>query len=216
MLNGNIENEILDTNKEEALRQISEIKSHLVDKQTFFPYNYTAMYVWSVISVLMTFLMIPMYEVSVLQGTFVSFVLISFGFISEGFMTKKANQSYDIEDCTLRQQFIMKNFVMLSLFAIVMSAVLASYKLYVPMFLTWLFLISFGFFAIGFVLNIERFTKIAKFNVFSSILLLGIGYLNHTLVGSTHTYVYVVQIFMVLGLGVMPAMTAWQQKRDGC
>jgi len=36
--------------KEEALQQISEIKSHLIDKQSFFPYNYNACYIMGRVS----------------------------------------------------------------------------------------------------------------------------------------------------------------------
>jgi len=201
--------------KEEALRQINDIKNHLVDKQTFFPYNYKATYVWAMIAVLMTFTMIPLYEVSVLHGTAVSFVLITFGFVVEGVLTKKVNKSYDIEDCTLRQQFIMKNFVMVSLFLIAISAILASYKLYVPMFLTWLFLVSMGYFAVGFVLNIHRFTQMARFNMMASVVLLAIGFINESIEGVGSTYISVVQVFMVLGLTVMPAIIAWQQLKEG-
>jgi len=201
--------------KAEALRQINDIKNHLVDKQTFFPYNYKATYVWAMIAILMTFTMIPLYEMSVLHGTVVSFVLITFGFVVEGVLTKKVNQSYDIEDCTLRQQFIMKNFVMMSLFLIAISAILASYKLYVPMFLTWLFLVSMCFFAVGFVLNIQRFTQMARFNMLASVILLVIGFINNSIEGTNSSYIFVVQIFMVLGLTVMPAIIAWQQLKEG-
>ena len=75
--------------KAEALRQINEIKNHLVDKQTFFPYNYYATYVWAVIATILILIMIPMYEASILQGTVVSFILITIGFTTEGFLTKK-------------------------------------------------------------------------------------------------------------------------------
>ncbi len=200
--------------KAQALQQINDIKSHLVDKQTFFPYNYKATYVWAVIAIVLTFIMIPMYEASVLQGTVVTFVFITIGFVTEGIMTKKVNQSYDIEDCTHRQQFIMKNFVMLSLFGIVLSMVLAEVGLYVPIFLLWLFLCSVGYFSVGFVLNIKKFSQIARFNILSSTLLLAIGYFNHTLDGKS-SYILVVQIFVVLGLAVMPSIVAWQQIKAG-
>ena len=200
--------------KAQALQQINDIKSHLVDKQTFFPYNYKATYVWAVIAIILTFIMMPMYEASVLQGTVVTFVFITIGFVTEGIMTKKVNQSYDIEDCTHRQQFIMKNFVMLSLFGIVLSMVLAEVGLYVPIFLLWLFLCSVGYFSVGFVLNIKKFSQIARFNILSSTLLLAIGYFNHTLDGKS-SYILVVQIFVVLGLAVMPSIVAWQQIKAG-
>jgi hypothetical protein len=156
-----------------------------------------------------------MYEASVLQGTVVVFVLIAIGFMTEGFLTKKVNKSYDIEDCTLRQQFVMKSFFMVALFLIVFSAILASYKLYVAIYLSWLFLISLVYFAVGFVLNIKRFTQMSTFNMFVSILLLTIGLLNDVLVGTEHTYFRVIQIFMILGLTVMPAIIAWQQLKEG-
>ncbi|HFD13714.1 MAG TPA: hypothetical protein ENJ34_00260 [Epsilonproteobacteria bacterium] len=206
------ENEVC-TEKEEALRQINEIKNHLVDKQTFFPYNYNATFIWSAIAFVLTFSMVPMYERGVAEGTVFLFVFISVGFINEGFLTKRINESYDIQECTRRQQFIMKNFMMLSLFLIILSAVFASYKLYVPMFLSWLFLISLGYFAVGFVLNITRFTQMARFNIFASILLLSIGFLSDTLVGEV-TYLLIVKVFMVLGLVFMPAVVAWHQKSE--
>lgn len=201
--------------KTEALRQISEIKNHLVDKQTFFPYNYKAIYVWSLISFILTLSMVSICETSVLQGTVVAFVLITVGFVTEGMMTKKVNKSYDIEDCTRRQQFIVKSFFMVALFLIVLSAILASYKLYVPMYLSWLFLVSLVDFGVGFVLNIQRFAQMAMFNMFAAILLLAIGFVNETLVGVDHTYLGVTQIFLILGLSIMPAAIAWQQLKEG-
>ena len=200
--------------KAQALQQINDIKNHLVDKQTFFPYNYRATYVWAVIALVLTFIMIPMYEASVLQGTIVTFVFITIGFVTEGIMTKKVNQSYDIEDCTHRQQFIMKSFVMLSVFGIVLSMVLAQAGLYVPIFLLWLFLCSVGYFSVGFVLNIKKFSQMARFNILSSTLLLVIGYFIHALEGKS-SYLIVVQIFVVLGLAVMPSIVAWQQIKEG-
>ena len=200
--------------KAEALRQINEIKNHLVDKQTFFPYNFRATYIWAIIAILMTFTMVPLYKMSLFYGTAVSIVFITFGFIVEGILTKKVNQSYDIEDCTLRQQFIMKNFVMMSFFLITMSVILASYSLYIPIFLLWLFMISMGYFSIGFVLNIKYFSKMASFNMMASVVLLAIGFINHTIEGQS-SYMSIVQLFLVLGLAIMPAIIAWQQIKEG-
>ncbi|RUM74209.1 MAG: hypothetical protein DSZ12_05910 [Sulfurovum sp.] len=200
--------------KEEALRQISAIKNHLVDKQTFFPYNYYATYVWAIIAIILVSIMIPMYEASILQGTLVSIFLITTGFVLEGIMTKKVNQTYDIEECTRRQKFIVTSFIFLSLFLIAISAIFAAYQLYVPMFLTWLFMVSMGYFSVGFVLNIQRFSQMARFNMLASVVLLVIGYIDRTLEGTTGTYLSVVQIFVILGLSVMPAIVAWQQIKD--
>jgi hypothetical protein len=201
--------------KEEALRQINEIKSHLVDKQAFFPYNYYATYVWAFIALVMTFSMIPLYEHSILLGTVFAFLLISIGFATEGFLTKRVNKDYDIEDCTARQQFIMQTFMMLSFFVIAVSAILASYRLYVPMFLTWLFLVSLGYFSVGFVLNIHRFTQMARFNMMAAILLMAMAFLSNGVEGSESTFVSIVQILLVLGLTFMPSFIAWYQLKEG-
>lgn len=201
--------------KEEAIRQINDIKAHLIDKQTFFPYNYRATYVWSLISIILIFTTVPLYESNILKGTIVVSFLILVGFVTEMILTKKVNESYNIQECTLRQQFIMKSFLMVALFLIVFSAVLASYKLYVPIFFSWLFLISLVYYTVGFVLNIGRFTQMATFNMFASILLLAIGFINDALVGKTYDYLYVIQIFMVIGLAIMPAVVAWWQLKEG-
>ena len=200
--------------KDQVLEQLSAIKNHLVDKQIFFPYNYNATYVWSLIAFILAFSMVPMYETSVGYGTGVVFVLITIGFIAEGSMTKKINKSYDIEDCTVRQRFIMTNFMMISWFLIVMSAVLAMHKLYIPIYLSWLFIISLGYYAVGYVLNIRRFTTMAQFNIVLSIVLLAVVGYNGQVVGTESNYFRVVQGAILLGLSVLPAMVAWQQKKE--
>ena len=199
--------------KEEALRQINDIRNHLVDKLTFFPYNYKAVYVWAIISLILTFVMIPMYEESILEGTIVTIVFIAIGFATEGFLTKKENENYNIEDCTHRQQFIMKSFFMLSVFGMTFSMVLASYSLYIPIFLLWLFLCSMGYFSVGFVLNIKDFSQIAKFNVLITTLLLGVGYFIKALEGKSN-YMIIVQFFVVIGLSILPSIVAWRQIKD--
>ena len=204
----------MSTEKEEALRQISDIKNHLVDKQTFFPYNYRATYVWSVIATVLTFMMVPMYEHGIAEGTGFIFLLIAVGFISEGVMTKKINMSYDIEECTLRQRFIMKNFMMMSFFLVAMSAALASYKLYIPLYLMWLFLISLGYYAVGYVLNIRLFGKMAQFNILLSIVFLVLATVKGHLKGIDSGCFALVQGAVILGLSVLPAVVAWQQIKE--
>jgi len=198
--------------KEEVLRQISEIKSHLVDKEAFFPYNFNACHVWSVISVFLTLVMIPSYEYSIVVGTLATSFFVAIGFIVEGILTKQVNESYDIDDCTRRQQFIMKNFIMIALFAIVFSTVLASYKLYIPIFILWLFLISLGHFAVGFVLNIKDYEKVAVFNVFMA-LLLSVVALYFNLLENSGAFLTLVQAVVIFGLAVLPSMVAFKQKK---
>ena len=199
--------------KEEVLRQISEIKSHLVDKETFFPYNYSACYVWSGIATVLTFGMAFIYEYSFVVGTVFMSILLAMGFLVEGFLTKKVNASYDIDDCTKRQQFIMLNFLMISIFMIIISTFLATSNLYVLALLMWLFLISLGYFAVGFVLNIERFTKMAQFNMITALVLLSVGAYLNILVGVESIFYTLVQAVVIFGLAVMPTSIAWHQQK---
>ncbi len=198
--------------KEEVLRQISEIKSHLIDRETFFPYNYNACYVWSLIAMTLTLVMIPSYEYGIAFGTGVTFVFVAIGFIIEGVLTKRINQSYDIEECTKKQQFIMQNFLILALFSIVISMILASQQLYVMIFLSWLFLISMGYFTVGFILNIKNYARMAKFNITLSLLLLSIGDLLD-LLEERGLFLRVVQIIVILGLTILPSIVAYKQQR---
>lgn len=200
--------------KEEALRQINEIKNHLVDKQTFFPYDFRATYIWSIIAIIMTLFMVPVYEMSVLEGAIISCVLIGIGFLIEGSMIQKVNESYDIEESTHKQQFIMKSFVIISFFMIVLSSIFASYKLYVPMLLTWLFIVSLGYFFVGFLLNIQSFSQMASFNMVISIVLLIIGYINNDIEGVSGIYLNIVQFFLILGLSIIPAFIGWKQIKE--
>jgi len=202
------------TQKEEALEHLSAIRDHLADKQIFFPYNYNATFVWSIIALLLTFIMVPIYESSIAMGTGMVFLLMLLGFIAEGVMTKKINKSYDIQDCTIRQRFIMKYFMMISLFLIVMSTILAMYQLYIPIYLTWLFMISVGYYAVGYVLNIGLFSNMAQFNVVLSMVLLAMAGYNDCLRGNDSYCFVLSQYAVLLGLAILPAIIAWHQKKE--
>ena len=199
--------------KEKVLQQISDIKNHLVDKEIFFPYNYNAFHVWSVITIILTIIIMPAYEKSIMSGTVVTFVLLGIGFIVEGTLTKKVNRSYDINDCTKKQQFVMKNFLLLSLFGILLSIVLASLQLYSVLFLVWLFLISIGQFAVGFVLNMKDLENISQFNIVMVLMLLGLGiYFN--ILQNEVLFLRVTQAMVILGLAVFPSLFALKLQKE--
>jgi len=204
--------------KDEVLRQISEIKSHLVDKETFFPYNYKASYVWSAIAVVLTLGIVSVYEYSMIVGTLVMFVLISLGFVVEGILTKRVNEAYDIEDCTKRQRFIMMSFLMISLFLIIVSYFFAMQKLYVLILLFWLFLISFGYTIIGYVMNLSAFSKLGQFNMLVALGLLAISIYTQNLIGAESQFFMLVQAVTILCLAVIPTYIAWHQEKQevGC
>ncbi|MCK4441792.1 MAG: hypothetical protein KAU90_07275 [Sulfurovaceae bacterium] len=182
-------------------------------EEAFFPYNYNACHAWAVIAVILTLVMIPAYEFSIALGTGVMFVLITIGFVVERSLTKKVNASYELNECTKRQEFIMNNFLMITIFLIVLSTVLAMQQLYVVIYVAWLFLISLGYFVIGFVLNIRDFTKMAQLNMITSLTLLVVGtYFN--LLGDINTlFVRLTQAMVIFGLTIVPSWVAWKQQK---
>jgi hypothetical protein len=84
------------------------------------------------------------------------------------------------------------------------------------MLISWLFLISLGYFAVGFVLNIQRFSKMAEFNIFLSLLLLIIGFVNNGLAEQEGIFLYLVQGISILGLAILPSLIAWKQQKEEC
>ena len=197
--------------KERVLQQISDIKNHLVDRETFFPYNYNACYVWAIIATLLTIGMVPAFEYSIMMGTSMLSFFMLFGFMVEHNMIKKLNRDYNIDDCTHRQAFIRQNFFMIAIFATLLSTLFAIHQLYALIMLSWLFLVSLGYFAIGFILNIKLFTQMAQFNIFSSFLLLTIGLYFDVLQGDNSIFLTLTQAFSIFGLAIAPAWVARQQ-----
>ena len=199
--------------KDEILKHIKDIQHHLVDKPSFFPYNYNATHIWSVIAFILTLTMDILYDRSVAIGTTWIFLLIAIGFIIEGIMIKKINQSYDIEDCTKKQHFIVKFFLMSSLFLILSSAILASLKLYTLIYLNWLFLISLGYFVLGFMLNLSNFVRLAEINIGMTILILVIGFYTNTINDVDGLSLMITKISVVFGLSIFPSLVAWKQQK---
>ena len=200
--------------KEEALAHLDAIKSVLVDKDAFFPYNYNALIVWGVIATIMTFVMPPLMKASVLQGTLFSLFMMGVGFAIEAFLTKRVNEDYDIESCTRKQRFIVSTFTLLSLFAVVMSALLAKHDLIVPLFMVWMFLCGFGHFVVGYVLNIRLFTFAGYLSTGTAILLLVISLFMNDPGSLDSIFFYFAQGVTVALLGVIPVLMAFKLKKE--
>jgi len=200
--------------KDEALQHLSAIKSVLVDKDAFFPYNYNALIIWGVIGMIMTLFMGMLLKFSILTGTVFSLVMMSVGFIIEGFLVKQVNQKYDIDDCTKRQKFITTMFTILTLFAISLSAILAKYDLIPLAYLVWLFCCAVGYYSIGFVLNLSIFTKSAFVKVGVAVLLLIGSYFVADLSSLDSSFFYLVQGVTFVLLGVLPIMIGRKLKEE--
>ena len=200
--------------KEEALQYLSAIKSVLVDKDSFFPYNYNALILWGIIGIIMTLFIGVIYKDSVLYGTVFSIILIVIGLVVEGFLTKKINADYDIDDCTKRQKFIAVLLTSLTLFAIAMSALLAKFDLIIPIYILWIFLMGAGHYSIGFVLNIKLFTFSAYLKMTVSTLLMVGVYFIDDLGDIDSAFFYFVQGISFALLGVVPIMIGRKLKKE--
>lgn len=199
--------------KDEALRHLSEIKSVLVDKDAFFPYNYNALIVWGVIGMMMTLFIGVLYKESILYGTIFSVIIMTVGFVIEGFLTKKVNEDYDINDCTKKQKFIATLLTGLTFFAIALTSLLAKYDLIIPAYISWIFLMGVGHYAIGFVLNIKLFTFASILKMSVSILLMIGAFFMGNLGDINSTFFYFVQGVTFALLGVVPIMIGQKLKK---
>ena len=200
--------------KEEALQHLSDIKSVLVDKDSFFPYNYNALIVWGVIAMIMSLFMGAIFKTSLVYGTLFSFAVIAAGFIIEKFLVKKVNDTYDLEDCTKKQKFIFIMFCMLTFFAIVLSVLLAKYNLIIPAYTVWIFLIGVGDFALGFILNIKIFTLVSYIKIGVAILIVVATLFIDDLGSLDSMFFFFVQGVTFTLLGVLPILIARKLKKE--
>jgi hypothetical protein len=200
--------------KDKALQHLNEIKSVLVDKDAFFPYNYNALIVWGIIGMIMSLFMGVILKSSIFYGVIFSIVMMTIGFVIEGFLTKQVNKDYDIENCTKKQKFIAQIFTILTLFAVALSALLAKYGLISPAYIVWIFMCGVGYFAIGFVLNIRLFTLSAKFKMIIAVLLMVGSYFISDLSSLDSTFFYFVQGITFVLLGVLPILIGQKLKKE--
>lgn len=200
--------------KEEALQHLSEIKSVLVDKDAFFPYNYNALIVWGIIGMIMTIFMGILMKTSILYGSTFAFIMMTSGFLIESFLVKRVNEKYDIEDCTKKQKFISTLYTVLTFFAIAISALLAKYNLIAAAYVVWIFVCSIGYLALGFILNIGYFTKAGFVKVAASITLIVASIFVEDLGRLDSTFFYIVQGATFFLLGIIPIMIARKLKEE--
>ncbi len=200
--------------KDKALAHLSEIKSALVDKDAFFPYNYNALIVWGVIGIIMSFVMPSMIVSSLLWGTVLSVVLMGICFIVEGFLTKRVNEDYDIDNCTKRQKFIATTFTILTLFSIILTVLFAKHMLITPLFMIWLFAIGFGDHVVGYVLNIKLFSMNGYLSMASSMILLILSLFVDDLGSIDSVFFYLCQGVSFVMLGIVPILIGLKLKRQ--
>ena len=200
--------------KDEALQHLSAIKSALVDKDSFFPYNYNALIVWGLIGMFLTMVLPSVIKESVWQGSALAFIMTTIGFVVEGFLTKRVNADYDIESCTKKQRFIVMVFTVGTLFSLALSAILAQYDLIIPLFAIWMFACGIGDLAVGYVLNMKIFVFQAFIMIGASLLVLLLSYFMGDLGNLESAFFYFAQGLAFATMGVLPIMIAMKLKKD--
>jgi predicted neutral ceramidase superfamily lipid hydrolase len=132
----------------------------------------------------------------------------------EGILIKRVNRSYDIEDCTTKQASFMKMFILLSLFLVGLSTLLAMHQLYIPILLSWLFFVSLSQYTVAVVLQMEYMRKLFTCSMVLAIVLLFIALFNNDLQGADSLFLRVVQFAVILGLSVSFSFVAWRQRKE--
>ncbi len=200
--------------KEEALEHLSAIKSVLIDKDSFFPYNYNALIIWGLIGTIMTFTMPYLMKHSIIEGTLFSIAMMSIGFFIEGLLTKRVNENYDIETCTKKQRFIASSFTILATFAIIFSAFFAKQDLIVPLFMIWMFTCGFGHYVVGYVLNIRLFTVMGYISIVTALILFIVSIFMIDLGDINSLFFYICQVITFVVLGILPIWMGRKLKKE--
>lgn len=151
--------------KEEALNQLNQIHSSLIDNEKFMPYNYNMLVMWGIISAILflTFEMISTLNIWYAIG-YIG-IVITFGFLIEVYLIKKENIKYDLEKFTKTQTFIETNYTFSLVFATILTFVFVSNSIGTYAYLSWMFLLGFSNFITGFVLNNKNFTAVGIINI---------------------------------------------------
>ena len=199
--------------KDEALQHLHDIKSTL-DDHKFFPYNYNALIVWGVISIVLSLFLLEFLKNDLLYGSLFLTILIAVGFFIEGFLIKKENHNYDIADCTKRQKFIFHSYLLTSLFGIAMSVLLAKYQLLIPIYMLWIFICGFGNFVVGYTINRKPFMTTGYISIAMAVVLLIASAFVFDLSSLDSVFGRVVQVVAIISLGMIPIYHAFIIKKE--
>ena len=144
--------------KEEALNQLNQIHSTLVDKEKFLPYNYNILILWGVISgvLLLTYEEVAKINLLLSVGYILGFVLV--GSIVEFYFMKKENKKYDLFTLTKTQKFIETVYGLNTIFGVMLTYLLVSNSLTEYSYIVWIFLLGFSKYVVGFATNLNQFS----------------------------------------------------------
>ncbi len=144
--------------KEEALNQLNQIHSTLVDREKFLPYNYNILILWGVISgiLLLTYEDVAKINLLLSVGYILGFVLV--GSVIEFYFMKKENKKYDLFTLTKTQKFIETVYGINTIFGVMLTYLLVSSSLTEYSYIVWIFLLGFSKYMVGFATNLKQFS----------------------------------------------------------
>ncbi len=199
--------------KDEVLQRLQEIKSTL-DDQKFFPYNYNALIVWGIISIVLSLFLLESLKRDLFYGTTFLVIMVVLGFFIEGFLIKRENTSYEIDDCTKKQKFIFWSYLLTSSFGIVVSILLAKHGLLSPIYMLWIFICGLGNFVVGYVINQKLFSVAGYVSMILAIGLMLLSLFVADLGSLDSLFARVAQVAAVFSLGVIPIYLASVIKKE--
>ncbi len=143
--------------KEQALNQLNQIHSTLVDKEKFLPYNYNILILWGVISgvLLLTYEGVAKINLLLSVGYILGFVLV--GAIVEFYFMKRENKKYDLFTLTKTQKFIETVYGLNTIFGVMLTYLLVSNSLTEYSYIVWIFILGVNKYMVGFATNLKQF-----------------------------------------------------------
>ena len=199
--------------KDEALQKVDSIKSILEDTK-FFPYNYNALISWGIISIILVIIFPELLKNNLSYGIGFLVFMLAIGFFIEGFLIKKENINYDIKKCTTKQRFIFRTYLLSSLFGVALSALLAKYGLFLPIYMLWIFICGMGNFVSGYTINQKLFTNAGICSMLLAIILLIVSLFVVDLSNLDSMFARISQIIAAFSLGVIPIYIALTMKKE--
>jgi magnesium-transporting ATPase (P-type) len=153
------------SNKEEVLEQLDQIHGALIDEEKFMPYDYRMLIIWGVISAVLFLTTPTVSDYSLLVMSLYIASIIASGFLLENYLMKKINKKYDLEKFTKKQKFIETICTIAVFFSLLLSVAFFSKGLITYGFLSWMILLSFANYVMGFVMNNKNFIKVGVFGL---------------------------------------------------
>ncbi len=157
--------------KEEALNQLNQIHSTLVDKEKFLPYNYNILILWGVIAGILFLTYEEVANINLFYGVgyILGFILLGSGV--EFYFMKQENKKYDLSTLTKTQKFIESIYGLNTIFGVMITYLLISNSLIEYSYIVWIFILGLNKYMVGFATNLKKFSYVGIINIIIAFLL---------------------------------------------